>query len=416
VKKKKILLLSDHALCTSGVGTQSRHLIEGLLNSYPGEWSFRQFGAAVKHANYDTIAVNEDFIIKPIDGFGDRDMLRIALATEKPDILMLFTDPRFFIWLFEMEDEIHQTCPIVWWHVWDNRPAPRYNDVLYESTDLINCHSYLTYEMCSENFPEKTNFIPHALPDRIFYAFNDEEKLKHKKSLFGKDKIDHFFVLWVNRNARRKRPNDVLESWKIFLDSIDEKYGHRNAHLLMHTEPTDDEGPNLYVVAEYLGIKENVIFSTERIDFEQMNVLHNVTDCCLNIAYAEGFGLPTLEAMQTGNPVIALKTGGLTRQVVDHRNGTEYGVALPVELKSLVGSQLVPYIYEDYVSNQTVANALLKIFELGDSGRKTLGQQARDYVLSEFSYQNTVDMWHNALKDTYENWRARYPLWEKITL
>ena len=121
VKKKKILLLSDHALSTSGVGTQSRHLIEGLVKK--GDWTVRQLGAAIKHQDYNIVTVNPDFIIKPIDGFGNRDMLRLVLAQEQPDVLMLFTDPRFFIWLFEMEDEVHQICPIVWWHVWDNRPT-----------------------------------------------------------------------------------------------------------------------------------------------------------------------------------------------------------------------------------------------------------------------------------------------------
>ena len=81
-KKKKVLMLSDHALSTSGVGTQSRHLINGLLNNYPGEWTFRQFGAAIKHTDYETIQVNEDFIIKPIDGFGDQNLLRMTLAIE----------------------------------------------------------------------------------------------------------------------------------------------------------------------------------------------------------------------------------------------------------------------------------------------------------------------------------------------
>ena len=104
MKKKKILVLSDHALSTSGVGTQTRHLIMGLLEK-SNDWSFRQFGAALKHTDYDTVVVNEDFIIKPIDGFGDRDLIRVTLATEKPDVLFIFTDPRFFIWLFEMEDE-----------------------------------------------------------------------------------------------------------------------------------------------------------------------------------------------------------------------------------------------------------------------------------------------------------------------
>ena len=101
--KLKILMLSDHALSTSGVGTQSRHLINGLIKK--GTWSVRQFGAAMKHDNYDVVKVSDDFIIRPMDGFGTKEILRVALATEKPDVLFLFTDPRFYYWLFEMEDE-----------------------------------------------------------------------------------------------------------------------------------------------------------------------------------------------------------------------------------------------------------------------------------------------------------------------
>ena len=108
-----------------------------------------------------------------------------------------------------------------------------------------------------------------------------------------------------------------------------------------------------------------------------MNILHNISDCVINIAYAEGFGLPTLEAMQTGTPIIALKTGGLTRQVVDHRDNSENGIALDVELQTLVGSQTVPYIYEDYVSAETTADAIMKIYKLGATGREKLGNKAR---------------------------------------
>ena len=80
-----------------------------------------------------------------------------------------------------------------------------------------------------------------------------------------------------------------------------------------------------------LGIKDNVLFSRDRLDFDKMNVLYNVSDFCINCSYAEGFGLSTLEAMQAGTPIIAVKTGGLTRQVVDHRDNTENGVAVDVE-------------------------------------------------------------------------------------
>ena len=413
--KKKILFLSDHALSTSGVGTQSRHLINGLLQK--GEWSFRQLGAAIKHADYRTVVVNNDFIIKPVDGFGNPEMIRLLLATEKPDAVFIFTDPRFFIWLWEMEDEIHQMCPIVYWHVWDNKPRPDFNDVLYESTDLINCHSYPTYEIVSEKWPERTNFIPHSLPHNVFFPIDDSVRKTFRAQLLGPGKEDHMVAFWMNRNAKRKRPNDVLWAWKLFLDQLEEKHGNKNATLLMHTDPRDQEGPNLIATAEMFGITPNVTFSNERIDFEKINILHNISDVCVNISFAEGFGLATLEAMQVGNPIIATCTGGLTRQVIDHRDGvTEHGVALPVEFTTLVGSQTVPYIYEDYVSAETIADAFLKMYELGPTGRKELGKKCRDYVMSEFEFQDTVDAWHETMKDCIENWRDRYQPWSCETL
>lgn len=413
MRKKKILVLSDHALSTSGVGTQTRHLINGLLKK--GEWTFRQFGAAIKHTDYRTVVVNDDFIIKPIDGFGSKEMLRVTLATEKPDLLLIFTDPRFFVWLFEMEDEIHQICPIAWWHVWDNWPKPTFNSHFYEATDLINCHSYLTYEICKQDFPDKTNFVPHALPNDTFYPLPDHKKQAHKVDLLGSGRKDDFVLFWVNRNARRKRPSDVIEAWSIFRRKI-EAEGKRDATLIMHTDPLDQEGPNLYEVSELFKVKDSVVFSTDRIDFDKMNVLHNISDCCINISYAEGFGLATLEAMQCGNPIIAVKTGGLTRQVVDHRDETHNGIALDVDFRTCVGSQIVPYIYEDYASNASVADAIEKMYRLGPAGRKELGDKARNYAEQEFNYQNVIDKWHSTLNDTIENWKSRTKSWKKVTL
>jgi len=405
MQKKKILVLSDHALSTSGVGTQTRHLINGLIKK--GIWTFRQLGAAIKHSDYRTIVVNDDFIIKPIDGFGNPDLIRVLLATEEPDALLIFTDPRFFTWLYEMEDEIHQVCPILWWHVWDNYPTPRFNDHFYEATDAINCHSFLTYNMCRENFRDKTNFIPHAIPEDVYFPFSENKIELTKQNMLPKDKKDHFIVSWVNRNARRKRPGDLLLSFRIFLEQLEEKYGHRKASLLLHTDPLDKEGQNLYEVAEQQGLTNNIIFSTNRISFEEMNNLYNISDAYINISLAEGFGLGTLEAMQAGVPIIALKTGGMSRQVINHKDGSINGVALPVEFKALVGSQHVPYIYEDYVSQKTVATGIMELYELGKDKRREIGEKARQYVLEEFSYQKTVDFWSDSLLNTIENWKSK---------
>lgn len=411
--KYKVLMLSDHALSTSGVGTQSRHLINGLLKK--NTWSFRQFGAAMKHDSYDTIKINDDFIIKPIDGFGNKELLRMAIATEKPDVIFLFTDPRFYYWLFEMEDEIHQMCPIVYWHVWDNKPYPAFNNPFYEATDLINCHSHHTYTQLKEHWPRKTNFVPHSLPSDVFYQISDFEAAQKRSQIIGAERSDHFVLFWMNRNARRKRPGDLIYSFKLFLDELEKKEGHRKATLLMHTDPNDKEGPNLFAVSDYLGLKDNVVFSNQRVDFETINLLHNISDVCINISYAEGFGLSTLEAMQTGTPIIAPMTGGQTRQVVNAYTGEENGVALPIEMQTLVGSQTVPYIFEDMVSNETISKAMMKMYDAGPDGRRKLGQKAKEYALTEFGYDKVVDLWHTTMLETILTWkhsRKNYSLTE----
>lgn len=409
-KKYKVLVLSDHALSTSGVGTQTRHLISGLLKK--GHWTFRQFGAAMKHTDYRTIVVNEDFIIKPIDGFGNRDLIRVTLASEKPDLILIFTDPRFFTWLFEMEDEIHQMCPIAWWHVWDNGPFPTFNDAFYKSVDLINCHSHMTYELIKDQYPNRVNYIPHAIPDTLFFPFDKHVRQNYKNSILGPARHDHFVGCWINRNAKRKRSSDVLLSWKLFLDKLQESHGHKKATLIMHTDPTDTEGPNLYSVTEMLGINDNVFFSTDRIEFEKMNVIYNISDFCMNISFAEGFGLGTLESMNAGTPIIAAKTGGLTRQVLDYRDGSQNGVALDIDMKTLVGSQVVPFIYEDYVSCESVAEGIMKFYEIPAVGKDSLRKKVRDYATTAFNYQKTIDDWDKTALDIIENWKSKRTNWE----
>jgi len=400
VKKKKILFLSDHPLAPSGVGVQARFLIEGLIKT--GRYSFRCLGGAMKHANYDTVAVNADFVIKPVDGFGNKEIIKSILYSEKPDAIILFTDPRQFIWLWEMADEIRQVCPIAYWHVWDNDPYPKFNFSWYASTDLINCLSYKTYELVKPNFPEKTNYIPHAFPKNVYFPIPEQNSKQLTKQHFG-DKADWFKVLWVNRNATRKMPADLFDAWKLFLDNLENKYGHRKACLIMHTEPADPEGPNLFAVSEMLGLQDNVWFSTQKLQFNEMNVLHNITDCCVNISKNEGFGLSTMISMMCGKPIVALKTGGMTRQVVDPIDGSEHGVGIEPAKRSLVGSQLVPYIYEDYCTKEQVADAFMKIHDMSDNDKKEMAIKTISYVEREFNFDNVINLWDKTLTDTVDN-------------
>lgn len=414
IEKKKILMLCDHPLSTSGVGTQSRWLISGLVTT--GKYSFRVFGGAVRHDNYDTVTVNQDFIVKPTNGFGDKNMLRKALAQEQPDVLLLFTDPRFFIWVWEMEDEIHTVCPIAYNHLWDNPPWPEFNRVLYESTDLINCINWPTYEMVHQRFPEKTNYIPHAVPKDLFFPMPSSDVIRTKQQVLGKDRADHYVITFVSRNARRKMPSDIIISFKQFLIELENQHGHRKSTLVMHTDPMDPEGPNLHHVIDMLHLKDNVVFSKDRVGFAEMNSLYNISDVVVNRSTNEGFGLSTLEAMMAGKPIIALKTGGLTRQVEDHKTGEQYGVALEPEVRTMVGNQGVPYIYEDFVSHETLAKAFMTVYEWGPEKRTEVGKRAMVHAHQDYDVTTMVNDWDRTLTDLTDNWNRSKKRWTRIEL
>jgi len=410
-QKKTILFLSDHPLSTSGVGTQARWLISGLINT--GKYSFRCFGGAIKHDNYDIVTVNPDFVIKPTNGFGDKALLRKTLAQLKPDALFLFTDPRFFIWVWEMEDEIRQICPIAYWHLWDNPPWPEFNRPLYESNDLINCINYPTYEMVKERFPEKTNYIPHAVPQDLYHPLPKNDSMEFKKKLLGQDRSDHFTCLYVSRNARRKMPSDILTSWKMFVDELQKKHGHKKATLVMHTDPMDQEGTNLFQVIDVLGVKDNIMFSKDRIGFNEMKLLYNSCDTIVNRSCNEGFGLPTLEMMMCGKPIIAIKTGGLTRQVEDPETGEQYGIGLDPEVRTMVGNHMVPYIYEDFVSHESLRDAFMKMYEMGPETRESLGNKAMERARKEYSLEKVISEWDRTLEQTMNNWNSgNSPKWK----
>lgn len=381
-----------------------------------GKYRFKVFGGAVKHDDYNDVVVSEDFIIKPTNGFGDKNLLRLALAQIKPDAILLFTDPRFFMWVWEMEDEVHQVCPITYNHLWDNWPWPEFNRHIYQSTDLINCINWPTYQMVSERFPEKTHYVPHAVPRELFKPLPKTDVDNFKIKLLGKNRADHFVAMYVSRNARRKMTGDILVSWKEFLNSIEEKYGHKNATLIMHTDPLDQEGQNLHHVIDTLKLKDSVVFSKERVGFNEMVTLYNVCDVVINRSVNEGFGLGLLEAKMCGKPVIAVKTGGMTRQVEDHITGEQYGVGLDPEVKSLVGNQLVPYIYEDFVSNKTFTDALLKMYEMPAEQRNLLGQKALAHTQRDYDLNRVIEKWDETLTNCIQTWRSTHKRWEHIEL
>ena len=411
--KIKVLVLADHPYSPSGVGTQTKYMVEGLLDT--GEYSFICFGGAIKHNDYTPQKFEkygDDLVIFPVDGYGTQETIRSIIRTEKPDILWFMTDPRFFGWLWEMEDEIRSLIPMVYYHVWDNYPYPTFNKVWYDSTDTVVAISKVTYDIVKNVSPKvDVHYLPHAVDASIFKPLKEEEKLELRKNTgFDKDK---FIVFWNNRNARRKQPGSLLFWFKEFLDRV----GHDKAVLLMHTDPLDSNGPNLNSILQELKMTEGQVkFSTNKIDFSQMAALYNIADVTVNISDAEGFGLSTLESLNCETPIIVNMTGGLQEQVTD---GEEwFGIGIEPSSKSVIGSQDIPFIYEDRISKEDFVSALEKMYNMSAEQRQSLGSKGRNYISKKYNFKNYISHWNLLLKEIHEkhgSWgEKKYKSWELL--
>jgi len=405
--KIKIFTISDHPLSPSGVGTQTRYIVEGLLKT--GKYQVVSFGGAIQHPDHTpqkTEAWGDDWIIWPVDGYGTADQVRAMISQQKPDILWFMTDPRFYEWLWSIENEIRPQVPMVYYHVWDNYPYPNFNKPYYMSNDHVACISTLTHDILQTVAPEvDSSYIPHAVDTDIFYKLDDDDIAKFREDRMGPDGVDKVLFFWNNRNARRKQSGSLIYWFKAFLDKV----GHDKASLIMHTDPKDHNGQDLEHIINELGlINGEVLFSKAKIEAPDLAAVYNMVDCTINISDAEGFGLATLESMACETPIIVNLTGGMKDQITDGEN--VFGIGLEPTSKAVIGSQNVPYIYEDRLSEEAVVNALLEMYNKTPEERAALGHLGRESVLKKFNFQDYVERWDQLLMSIHEtkgSWDTR---------
>lgn len=415
-EKIKILTLGDHPLAPSGVGIQTRLFIEGLLNT--GKYEFISLAGAHKHEDYtpmQTEQFGDDWRLYPIDGYGTQEVVRSILRTERPDIVWMMTDPRWWNWLWQIEDEVRPLAPMVYYHVWDNYPTPYYNEKFYRSNDSVVAISKVTEDILNKVVPDmKTSRIPHTVDQSIFKPLPEGEVAKFRSEHIGD--TDRVLFFWNNRNHRRKQPTTLLWWFKEFAEEV----GKDKVALLFHTDPKEAVGSDIEHNLSRLELDHGeVMISPLKYSEEKMAMLYNMVDCTINISDAEGFGLSTLESLFCGTPIIVNNTGGLQEQVTDGQ--VEFGVGIDPKVKNVIGSQIVPYIYEDKISKDDFITALHKIYAMSNEERKELGRLGREHVSNEYSQKKVIQMWDNLMTDIYKNlgsWDTRnnFKNWELIEI
>ena len=449
--KKKILLLSDDLRMASGIATMSKELVLGTAHKY--DWF--QVGAAINHPEAGKVLdvsqdIQERYGIKdanvkilPWNGYGNPDLIRQLINAEKPDAIVHFTDPRYWTWLYDIEHEIRQNVPLLFYAIWDDLPDPMYNRNFYESCDWIGCISKQTYGIIKRigdrndkptwktKAPWQVSYVPHGINTDIYKPA--DVSADFRKQILG-DKEYDFVLYWSNRNIRRKQPADVIVAFKKFCDKIGKEKADKCV-LLMHTQPVDENGTDLPAVIEAVAPDVNIIFSDTRRPVEELNLIYNLADVTINIANNEGFGLATAESVMAGTPIIVNVTGGLQDQCgfeVDDKllTAEDYikigslhewrkweGKAKsgpwvrPVWSRALAlaGSVPTPYIWDDRVDVEEVAEAIEEMYNIPKEVRKANALEGREAFIGDMglTHTNMCQQLINGIESTFENWKPR---------
>lgn len=455
-QRKKILLLSDDARMPSGVGVMSKEIIFQTAHHF----NWFQVGAAIEHPDKGkigdlSIEINKYMNIPDADvkifgnnGYGDPTLIRDIIKYENIDAILHFTDPRQWIWLYNMEHELRQHMPILFYHLWDNLPYPKYNELYYKSCDWIGCISKQSVNIVKNvaglnHFQNwQVDYIPHGINSNVYFPISEVEhpvdykRMMEIKNVIFKDLNPEYVVLFNSRNIRRKLPSNIILAFKDFVSSLPEDK-RKKAVLLMHTQPIDINGTDLLRVAKDLAPECNIMFSNVRVESRDLNCLYNIADVTINLSNAEGFGLGTAESLMSGTPIIATVTGGLQDQfgftdennkLIEftsdfpsnhsgkYKNHGGWGIPLFPVISSLTGSPPTPYIYDDYASWKEAGIALKTLYDLGRDQRKQMGKTGRDWMLTKESGMSAEEMGNrfiNNIDTVFKNWspKERYSLY-----
>ncbi|OOM12032.1 glycosyltransferase family 4 protein [Clostridium saccharobutylicum] len=173
---------------------------------------------------------------------------------------------------------------------------------------LDNCDGIITVSQFSKNdisrefnFPLKNIYVTPLAAEDIYKPLS---KCQSKALITKKYGIEEDFILYVGGFSPRKNILGLIEAYSKLSNKLKETF-----KLVI----TGRKGPSYYKYksrAEELNVSKNVIF-TDFVPLEDMPLFYNATEVLVYPSFYEGFGLPPVEAMACGTPVIASNTTSL---------------------------------------------------------------------------------------------------------
>jgi len=180
------------------------------------------------------------------------------------------------------------------------------------------CNSECTKKDFLKIFPDQLNerniFVTPISTSQIFSPKYDKTVLQQVLLKYGieQDTKDHYIFSLCNIDPRK----NLLFTINCFLKFI-KKHQIDNMYFLLGGAHFDEYIGQYKLKFSNLGVSHNIIKHLGYIDDEDVNILYSNSLFFVYLSQYEGFGMPPMEAMQAGTPVICSNNSSLPEVVGD---------------------------------------------------------------------------------------------------
>jgi glycosyltransferase involved in cell wall biosynthesis len=172
-------------------------------------------------------------------------------------------------------------------------------------SSMVTCVSNYTADDVRKFFPSvpqgKIRVVYNGVESRFSPPEMDTEDVKAKLGLPGS------YIMYMGNHRKSKNIEGLIKAFSMIKNSIPH-------YLLLPTAAGKDSLQTVQAVAEH-GLTDRVVF--HEMPDEDQPAIYGAADLFVFPSINEGFGLPVLEAMACGTPVITSNTSSLPEVVGD---------------------------------------------------------------------------------------------------
>jgi len=380
------LIYKNHKIINIG-GIGGTTVWGGKLN-YPVELPVQSPENNSKITKQRTIKVNIP-IVPTIGHMAGKDVINVYIQKYNLQLLIAHWD------CFAINYLQHLNIPTIA-HIPIDAPFTRnmYNDV--KNCDKIVAFSKFGYNELLKWFkPDRLGYIPHGIEINEWKMFGDIKKSKLAAKYFGSSETLNILSVCANIGERKQIPFKLLV-FKEFLKN------HPKSKLFLFTNPTVHfpKGYNIRGFVNQLGLEDHVFFPKydpiiEPWSIKELVELYNSADIYLTTTLGEGFGVPMLESMACGTPVVGPRNSTIPELVGDH--GYIYEISNDFEFVPVWIPTLQVYPAPSKISLlKTLDHIYHNQIELKE---KSLASRL---FAEQYSWKNIIPLWEKLIKGIFE--------------